>query len=119
MEGVIYLQYNDIKNSKIPSYISQGKPVFLMIQADFCHFCEKAKPDFQKCVYENPNICFATITGDGDETESKCMDIVKKWDKNFRGYPSYLLFDSKGMLVETYKGNRDKDSITSYLKQKY
>lgn len=102
-----YLQDSDFNskgmlcNEKIP----KDKPVLIMLQANFCSWCTKAKPDFQKFAekYKDQVFC-ATIQGDGEEEgEEKLKDRIETIFPNFSGYPDYYLF---------YDGKRMKKEIT-------
>lgn len=87
--------------------------ILLMIQANYCGFCTKAKPAFQNFANNNKNIFCTTIQGDSDkESVQKLMERVNQIDSNFRGYPHYLLFGKNGVKINKpyeEKGRTEKD----------
>lgn len=116
---VAYLTDEDIDasgtlvNSKIP----QDKPVFLMIQANFCGHCTKAKPDFQKLANDMQNkVFFATIQGDGKEKGEPVKNDKFKviTGGKFMGFPTYAGRNSSGKWVE-YEGGRDYASMKKFI----
>jgi thiol-disulfide isomerase/thioredoxin len=101
-------------NSKIPKNI----PVLIMIQADFCGYCTKAKPEFEKFAKKNEGKIFtATIIGDGDrpgeQALSKRLKIV---DPTFRGFPSYVAYKN-GKRVGVHEGGRSATDLENFIKQ--
>jgi thiol-disulfide isomerase/thioredoxin len=115
---VYYLQRSDfdnegnITNPEIPV----DKPIVIMIQAGFCHFCEIAKPAFQEFANSNADKYFiATIQPDGDvKGEREIEPILKKIDPEFMGYPSYVIH-YKGKRFP-HKGGRDVNSLIEFAK---
>lgn len=116
---VAYLQDSDfdskgnIVNPEIPNNI----PVLIMIQAKFCGFCTKAKPDFQKFANENVGKVFcATIEGDGNQPgESELSKSIKKVYPNFRGYPSYVAYKNRKRL-KIHDGGRNISDLKEFMK---
>ena len=110
--GIIFLQDGDIKHGKIMT----TDKVFVMVQGDFCHFCNEAKPAFIEASKKpfKHKVVFATIKSDGDASEKAVSAQIKKIDPSLSGVPAYLLFN-KGKYVTTYKGNRDAESIHKFL----
>ena len=71
--------------------LREQKPIFIMIQANFCHHCSVAKPDFQLFAekYKNQIIC---LTIQGDNNDSELAQKISMIYPEFRGFPSYILF---------------------------
>jgi thiol-disulfide isomerase/thioredoxin len=82
-----------------------------MCQGDFCGFCTKAKPEFKKLSEMNHDYVCSTIKIDGDEKERVLARMISKWDKNYRGVPTYLIFDKNGSYVKTANKGRDAKSL--------
>ena len=93
---VAYLDANDFDDSGnlVNTSIPTDKPVFIMIQANFCGYCKMAKPDFQTFAQNNKNTFFcATIQADSQnpnvqELRNKMNSIYP----NLPGFPSYIIF---------------------------
>ncbi len=115
MQHVFYLEKDDItSNGSIKPYVTNGKPVVLMVQGLFCGFCVKASPAFEKAASINKEIVFCSVKIDGADTEKAAASIITKLDKSYKGVPTYYSFDRKGNYVTTHTGGRDVDSITKF-----
>lgn len=91
----------------------QRKPIFAMIQADFCSHCRHAKPAFEQLANEGIVDCMY-IQGDGKTpAERDLVHIIPKIYPNFQGYPSYMLFINGKKIP--YTGGRDLKSMKSFL----
>ncbi len=114
---VAYLDSSDfddegnIINKDIPQ---NDKPVFIMIQANFCGYCRIAKPDFQKFCENNVDKFFcASIQADSNEQLVK--DLQPKIGKiypNLMGFPSYMLY-YKGKKI-FYEGGRQLQDLQAF-----
>ena len=102
----------DLCNPQIP----KDKPVLLMIQADFCGHCTKAKPAYQEFANKNSGKVFvATIQGDGDQKgEKELGKRIEKIDSSFQGFPHYMLYD-KNRKRFTHNGGRDVASLEEFV----
>jgi thiol-disulfide isomerase/thioredoxin len=118
MEKVAYLEIEDFtSDEKLKPYVNKGKPAIVMCQGNFCGFCQTAKPAFQDAANDNNNqVVFCTILIDGDKSEKDAAKLISKWDKNYRGVPTYLGFDKNGNYVKTHDGGRDKKSIEEFIR---
>jgi thiol-disulfide isomerase/thioredoxin len=112
-----YLEDHDF-NSRLKLINKElvGKPVFIMVQAGFCGYCDQAKPEFQRLA-ESKIITCATIQPDGKKSSEKKLGekISKLYPGEFRGYPSYFLILPDGTMKE-YEGGRDYQSMKSFIK---
>jgi len=111
-----YLEIQDInlEDASIKPHVNQGKPILLMIQGNFCHFCTDAKPAVQELAKMMPNVCVATIQIDGEQAEQQAATVMKKVNSS-SGVPAYLIFNSNGKFVKMHEGGRDLDSLRSSL----
>ena len=108
---VYYLEDEDVdSNGNIKA--SGGKPTVCMIQGLFCGYCTKAKPDFAKFAKNNPGVFVCTVQIDGNSSEKKLGERLKKLVSNYEGVPSY--FGSKGVGIVEYNGGRDSESIENF-----
>ena len=114
---IAYLDGNDfdddgnIVNSNI---LNDNKPVFIMIQANFCGFCKMVKPDFQMFAENNPNIFVATIQADCDNVNVQKLMATKinKIYPNLVGFPSYLIYASGKRII--YNGGRTLEHLQNF-----
>ena len=102
----------DLCNPQIP----KDKPVLLMIQADFCGHCTKAKPAYQEFAEKNSGKVFvATIQADGDQKgEKELGQRIEKIDSSFQGFPHYMLYDRNRKRF-THNGGRDVASLQKFV----
>ena len=113
---VVYLDNNDF-DDKGNIVLKSDMPVFIMIQAVFCHHCTTAKPEFYKLSKEmNNKIIFATIQGDSNKDEVVALKKkIKNICPNFYGFPSYVLHH-KGKKIP-YDGNRQSKALKEFLEK--
>lgn len=115
MENVAYLENEDINsNGTLKSYVSDGKPCVLMLSGNFCGYCKKASPEFEKFAKSNPNITSCVIVIDGSDSEKKASRYAKIWDPFYKGVPTFLGFDRNGKYITTHSGGRDFNSLQKF-----
>ena len=117
MEKVAYLEIDDINpNGDLKSYVNNGLPVIIMAQGNFCGYCKTAKPAFQDLAKSNNEVVCCSIEIDGEDSEKAASKLIPKWDKNYRGVPTYLGFNKHGKYIKTHTGGRDKKSLEQFVK---
>ena len=108
---------------------SEGEMMFapgvvriVLCQASWCGHCKDAKPEFQKAADQlsGSRVVFCTIdcSGGGDASKSH-KDLVSRLGKLFevRGYPTYLVFDTKGNFIKDFKiTSRNVDGLVAAIK---
>jgi thiol-disulfide isomerase/thioredoxin len=110
---VIYLEGSDINDDgSLKSSVHNNKPVIVMVQGNFCHFCTDAKPDFQRLAQTNSNVRCCTVQIDGEENDKQAASKFQKYGG--RGVPSYFVFDKNGKFVQQYNQGRDFESLNSF-----
>ena len=118
LNKVAYLQDSDfdIKGNIINKNIPDNIPIVIMLQAEFCGYCTKAKPAFQEFADNNKDKCFfATIQGDGEEPgESELSEKLSKFIPGFRGFPEYVVYYD-GKFKEKYEGGRKEENLQQYI----
>lgn len=116
MQNVRYLELEDIKpDGSLKDYVTDGKPVILMCQGNFCGYCQQAKPDYSKFAKNNNHVILATIVTDGSKSEQDAATkFIKKWDPKHRGVPSYLGFGSDGRFKTVHDGGRGYDDMMTF-----
>lgn len=115
---VVYLQADDFdQDGKLVNpNIPRDKPVMIMVQALFCGYCTKAKPDFQRFADDNQDKVFcATIEADGSEPgEPELAKKIDQYFPDFLGFPHYEVFKN-GERLKSYSDGRDKKSLEAFL----
>ena len=91
---------------------ADGKPFsFTMYYADWCPHCHRAKPEFDKLgtiqTIGGKKVEMRAVEADANPQEIKA--------KNISGYPTFHLYDGKGVLLEEYKGDRSLEAFQSFL----
>jgi len=115
---VAYLQNDDFDSDGniINPDIPDNTPIVIMLQANFCGHCTKAKGDFQEFANNNKGKIFcATIQGDGNEKgESELAKRLSSMYKGFVGYPTYVGYRNKKSKYKMHDGGRDSKSLQSF-----
>ena len=124
-DPIVYLDNDDFDEQgelkQLAMFSDSSKPIFIMIQSNFCGFCSMAKPHYQEFATENKDKAyFATIQGDEARPERSLsikllMDRITKIYPEFFGYPSYLIL-YKGKKFK-YEKDRTKASLNEVLNQ--
>ena len=128
-DPVIYLESSDFDDDGNIIYnndlLQSNKPVMILLQSNSCGHCNISKPEYQKLAeYNKGKITCATIQFDAitnpkfkslnlNFTPEKVENIYHK----LRGFPSYVLYVGKTKYI--YDGNRDFDSLNSFIKIHY
>jgi thiol-disulfide isomerase/thioredoxin len=112
--NIPYLEDSDINpDASLKPSVCKGKPVLLMVQGNFCGYCTKAKPAFQKCVQMVPEVVFATVQTDGSPSERKASQMLSAVNKS-PGVPAYLGFDKNGKFVGIHNRGRDVQDLKAF-----
>lgn len=116
LEKIPYLEDSDINDDgTLKPIVTKGKPVLIMIQGNFCGYCTKAKPEFQK-LRDVSDFTIATVQIDAGETDKKANAKLSKVASS-QGVPAYACFNSSGKFVKMHNGGRDADSLKKTMKQ--
>ena len=120
LHKVSYLELGDVlPNNVLQQYVHQNKPSAMFVHANWCGYCNQMKPEYQKLANMNIPYRVLAVQADGDEkTEKPIMNVIKKWDPEFRGFPWIGLFNSQGQFVGVHKGARTADDILNSMKMK-
>ena len=130
---IFYLNNEDIdsRGEVTNADIPKGIPMVMMIQSNGCHWCQKAKPEFQKFAdkygyyirsnenfknlyskYKNKiqqEIAFVT-TVNPDDVRSDVFDAI---DKSFQGFPHFVVYHNGKRY--TYDGERTADQLKKFI----
>jgi thiol-disulfide isomerase/thioredoxin len=108
-----YLEDPDVNSDgSIKPEVTSGKFAMVMVQGNFCHFCNEAKPDFQKFAQNNSKVSCLTVQIDGGTSDKQAADKLNK--HGGKGVPSYLVFSSDGKFMKQYTGGRDVASLQKF-----
>jgi len=118
----------NIINPNVPNTI----PVVMMIQTAKCAWCIRAKPAYQQLADDygyrisinssnvsntnkgNELAFFTTIHPGGEmKGEKQLSSIIPKIDKNFRGFPHYIVYNNGKRIP--YEGNRSYEDLKKFL----
>lgn len=117
--GIPYLETGDVNNDgslnqNIVDTITNGKPVLVMVQGNFCGYCTKSKPDFQQLA-NNSEFAVLTIQIDGDQGDQGANKAISSVN-TAKGVPSYMVYNKDGKFVRMHDGGRDSKSLMQAMK---
>jgi thiol-disulfide isomerase/thioredoxin len=126
---VYYLQRSDFDdNGYLTNPKLKNKKVIVMLQANYCGWCKKAKPDFLEAAkhvhqleqnggtLESQKVVFTTIQADGDQPgESELNEIIGRIKPDFKGFPDYVLFVNGKPSNNNGPLGRDSNNIINYV----
>jgi thiol-disulfide isomerase/thioredoxin len=120
---ILYLEDNDFHKDgtlkKLPKPYG-GKPVSVMVFANWCGPCKMTKPEYKKLKdMVDDKVVIACINGSGKGTlpsEQKLMERIKEIFPDFRGFPHIAVFNSNGKLAKTHEGPRKAQNIMETIK---
>lgn len=104
------------KRIDIQGEIKKGNVVFLKLHAEWCGYCKKLQPEWEKLEkkYENDTkIMIADIEEKDEETLKRFMQQFPK--VQIQGYPTLLLITQKGVL--SYDDARSFESMDTFLQK--
>ena len=110
-----------------------GKPVVVNFWATWCNPCTTELPEFEAAAKANPDIQFmmVNVTDGRDETPEKVMAFIEKHGYTFdvyydhgltvtnmlqlRGFPTTYFIDAQGVVVNSYLGMMDTETLEQGL----
>lgn len=109
-----YLEGNNIAaDGSLDPSVTQGKPVVVMVQGNFCPHCTVAKPMFQEFARLTPSVQAATVQTDGGPTDREAAKNLSKVNTS-PGVPAFLGFNKDGKFVAIHSGGRDVSSLQKF-----
>lgn len=115
---IVYLQRSDFdSNGKLIHQYFKNKKTLVMLQANYCGFCTKAKPDFIRAAkILNNKVVFATAQLDGSvDGEKEIEEILYKIKPGFQGFPDYVLFENGIPRKDNGPDGRDVNSLIKFV----
>jgi thiol-disulfide isomerase/thioredoxin len=119
MEGVTYLEASDFDNNgNLIADIPKNMEVVIMIQAGFCGWCTKAKPEFiefAKNAKKN-NILACSIQTDGNKSDFG--DFGNKMSKitSSQGVPDFVSYKGGRKTGKKFTGERTAVAFLNFAK---
>ncbi len=112
---VPYLEESDVNpDGSLKPHVNQGKPALLMVQGNFCGYCNQAKPAFQQLARRRArDLSCLTLQIDGEPSEVAANKYISKVNKS-PGVPAYLGFNRNGKFVAVHTGGRDEKSLEDF-----
>lgn len=115
LSDIPYIEDIDFNNDNtLKYYVSNGKPVVMMVQGNFCGYCSQAKPAFKQFVDSNSKVTGVTLQIDGKPSEKNASKIIPMLYSDYKGVPVYLGFDKNGRFVKCHDGGRDVNSLMTF-----
>lgn len=113
LENVAYLEDGDITSDGKLKIHDNDKPVVIMLSGNFCGYCTKFKPEFQKVANKlnGKKVYTAMIVID---EQQKLGEELNKYIPNFRGVPTVVIFKD-GKYQETYDGPRNSADLIEFI----
>lgn len=97
-----------------PSVGSEGRPIVLLIKAEWCGFCQRYLPEFDNLSQQHKKIKFCTV----EQTQNETM-LAKHWPSlvnpafQVNGYPTVVLYDAEGTPLRVVE---DRSKLKDELK---
>lgn len=105
---------NGSKMEKISKVLENGDSVFLKLHADWCGYCKKLLPEWEKLEkisrINGKNVHIVEI----EENDSDMKNYVEKYG-NIDGFPT-IVFMTKSKKMD-YPGSRTFDDMKEFLKK--
>ena len=114
--GVIFLEDGDFDGNKLKN-VASGK-WFIIIQATYCGWCTKAKPEFIKAKeMAGDDVKFATIHVDSEhpKTAALAKDIETIFGTKVEGIPAFFSYDAKTHKSKKFSGNNKATDFVEFI----
>lgn len=93
--------------------VAAGRPMVVMVHADWCRHCKNFLPTFQKAADSKQiPVIFAGVAESGEHLQEGAKELIGKL--GVKGFPTLLLFDTKGQLIPDAKF--DRRSLEAFVK---
>lgn len=114
-DPILYLEDGDVtRDGRVVGDVVRGRPVMVMVFAEWCGHCKHTRPEYQKAADKMSNEVFwSVIHSDSDRPSvKKLMPLV---DSVFevKGYPTIFGITAQGRRVP-YQGPRTEEAFLSF-----
>ena len=113
------------------SALLKGKPILIQFWATWCGYCKRDEPAVERIIKESPDlVVLAVNVGESKdkirkylETSPRTAKIAANEDTNLpalynpRSFPTYVLIDQRGGIVDTQKGSGGYEALRDLLKR--
>lgn len=115
MSDVHYLEGQDINpDGSLKSYVTQGRPVVVLIYGSFCPHCKNVLPVYENLAKELLSaVAIVAVQMDGSADDKKAFDALAPVNKS-PGVPAFLGFNRNGKFVRLHQGGRDLKSLHDF-----
>ena len=96
---------------------SLSEPTLYLFHSTQCGHCTKMMPQWD-ALEKNNNSGVRVKKIEKDDTSEEAIDMKKKCKDKVQGYPTILYVDEKKNIIEPYEGERKKEAMESFCKQK-
>ena len=103
-----YFLFNWCQNKKSPFEMFSGGAKLYFFYADWCGYCKKFKPEWEKLKAE-PNL---GVQLEEVDCSNEAPALAKEYD--VKGFPTLILLNDGNKV--TYEGERSADAIISFIK---
>ena len=103
-----YFLFNWCQNKKSPFEMFSGGAKLYFFYADWCGYCRKFKPEWEKLKAE-PNL---GIELEEVDCSNEAPALAKEYD--VKGFPTLILINGSNKV--TYEGERSANAIISFIK---
>lgn len=117
MDGVTYLEASDFnRNGDLIADIPKNMKVVIMIQANFCGYCTKAKPAFIEFAKSarNKNILACSIQTDGSKTDFGEFGEIMSKISDSRGVPDFVMYEGGKKQNKKFTGERTALAFSNF-----
>jgi thiol-disulfide isomerase/thioredoxin len=113
--NIIFLEKGDFDGDGL---LKKAKRWFIMVQASYCGWCTKAKPEFIKAHSDiGDKIVFATIHIDNDDKNTAALgaDLRHIFGTDVNGIPAFFSYDAESRKSVKYTGNNTSQDFVKFL----
>ena len=103
-----YFLFNWCQNKKSPFEMFSGGAKLYFFYADWCGYCRKFKPEWEKLKAE-PNL---GVQLEEVDCSNEAPKLAKEY--NVKGFPTWILLNDGNKV--TYEGERSANAIISFIK---
>lgn len=103
-----YFLFKWCQNKKSPFEMFSGGAKLYFFYADWCGYCQKFKPEWEKLKAE-PNL---GVQLEEVDCSNEAPKLAKEY--NVKGFPTLILVNNNNKV--TYEGERSADAIISFIK---
>lgn len=115
--GIVFLEKGDFQGNVLKG-VDSGK-WFIMIQASYCGWCTKAKPEFIKASKMAEDVTFATIHVDSEDENTAALgpELETIFGVKITGIPAFFLYDAKTHKSVRFNGTNTARDFAAFVRK--